>query len=171
MGDFFSLARLPAAALIGAALAFASCGESRDSFTSGESARAQAALSAVARNVNEGRCEAAKQGVSRLALQSTHINDDRPELGQAWAASVTRLNTLVMRECTEIQPSQPSPAATTPETGPTEVTPPVEPVKPPTDQTDGDGGSDGGDGGGTGTNPGGGETPAPDNSGGAGPGV
>lgn len=163
--------------LAGIALIATGCGSSDEQFSRGEAVRADAALDYVQNNVEAGRCSRAQAGINRLATQASNVNDDRPELGEAWAASVARLSTLIMRECVEITPEGPTSGATTPETGPTkpvEPTEPTEPVKPPTDDNGGQ------DDGGTGTNPGGqddgqdngsGNQTAPDNSGGAAPGT
>lgn len=163
-----------AALLVGVMLVATGCGSPEEQFSRGEAIRARAALNLVQDNVAAGRCDKAQIGISRLATQASHINDDRPQLGEAWAASVARLSTLIMRECVEITPEDPTPSTATPETGPTEPakpSEPTEPVKPPTN--DGDTGQDDG-GAGTepgGQNDGGGNQTEPDNSGGAAPGT
>ena len=140
--------------LICASLAVASgCGSSNETFTSGEADRALAALDTIQEYVDEGRCSRARSRVNVLAVQSTHINDDRPELGEAYASSVARLQALVERECVEIKPDSPTPA--TAQTGTTGDVQPTEPVSPT-------GGSGGGD---TPVNPdNGGGTVTPDNT-------
>lgn len=177
-GNTSSFARLLAAILTGAALAVISgCGASDETFTSGEADRALAALDAVQQYVEEGRCEKARTYINRLAVQSTHVNDDRPELGEAWASSVAQLNRLVVRECVEITPEGPTPEVT-PETGPTDNGGGTEPTEPAGGNTDNGGGGNLPDGGNTdngtdqgGQGGGGNNTPPPDNSGGAGPGT
>lgn len=169
--------RAACAGLIGAVLLVASgCGGTDEQFTSGEADRALAALDAVQENVDDGRCTAAARRVRVLALQSTRINNERPDLGEAYASSVARLQTLVERECVEIAPEPPTPeTAATGATGEQEPTAPVEPTGGGTDvpAPPDDGGAGGDTGGGdTGGNP----APAPDNtppadSGGAGPGA
>lgn len=156
---------------------FAGCGSSDEKFTSGESSRALAALDAIQEFVEQGRCEAARKRSNALAIQSTHVNDDRPDLGEAYASSVARLQVLIARECVEIAPEGPT-VDVTPATGSTGGETPVEPTAPA-----GGGGTDnGGDGGGGGGAPdnggqnggdggGGGDTTPPDNSGGAAPGA
>lgn len=148
-----------AAALLACAIAawvVSGCGSSGEKFDSGEADRALAALDAAQEYVDEGRCEAASRRVSALAKQSTNVNADRPELGEAWAGSVSRLQELVARECVEITETTPTDETTAP-TGPTEG-PTEEP--PPVDPTDGGGTTPDND------NDGGGTTPDNDNDGG-----
>lgn len=180
-GSSTTFTRLAAAALTFALLAFVSgCGSSDETFTSAEADRALAALDAIQEYVDEGQCTKASRRVNTLAVQSTHINKNRQELGEAYASSVARLQTLVARECVEIMPTSPTPAVTE-STGSTGGNEPV-----PTDETgggaapDGGGTDNGGDqGGGTdnggnqgGGNPGGGDNNTPPaDSGGAGPGT
>lgn len=162
-------ALLAAAALV----AVSGCGSSNERFTSGEASRALAALDQIQSYIDTGRCAAAQRRVNTLAVQATHINRDRPQLGDAYAGGVARLQTLVDRECVEIEPSAPTAEVTAP-AGPTprEQKPQAQPTdggtKPPTD-----GGNDGGQSPGqspgqqppdSGQNPGG-------NSGGAAPGA
>lgn len=162
------------AVLLGLALATAlsGCGSSDEKFTSGESERALTQLSSIQRLVANGRCEAAAKAANKLAVQSTHVNEDRPELGEAWAGSVAQLQRLLTRECVEIEPMSPTPAVTEP-TGATETPVTPEPTSPTdegnnTDNTDnGTGGAGGGDNTDNGTDQ---ESPG-DNSGGAGPGA
>ncbi len=174
---------LPPARALSAALGCAliltisGCGSSNEKFTSGEANRAIAALEAVQQNVDDGRCAAAQKRVNVLAIQSTHINRDRPELGDAYASSVARLQTLVARECVEIKPASPTPEVTKPtgSTGDNGGTTPVQPTDGGNTPPDNGGGQDNGGGGqdnGGGNNGGGnnGGSP-PDNSGGAAPGV
>ncbi len=155
------------------AAVLAGCGASDEKFTSGEAARALDALDAIQEFVEEGRCELARKRSNALAIQSTHVNDDRPALGEAYASSVARLQVLIARECVEIAPEGPTPDVT-PATGATGPEPPVEPTEPAGGGTDngGGGGTDpdtgGQDGGGGGG--GGGHSTPPDNSGGAAPG-
>jgi hypothetical protein len=167
------LLRLPVALLIALAVSVASgCGSNTEQFSSGESKRALAALGSIEAAVEDGRCETAQRLVSRLVAQASHVNDDRPELGEAWAGSVARLSNLVQRDCVEISATEPT-GPTTTETGPTETVEepvtPQEPVTPSTpdppvdngtDQTPADGGAGGQD-----------DTTTPDGSGGAGPGT
>lgn len=162
----------------------AGCGSANEKFTDGEAERALAALDAIQGYVDEGRCASASRRVNRLAVQSTRINNERPQLGEAYASSVARLQTLVTRECVEIMPTSPTPAVTesTGETGGTD--------EPPTNDTGGgsvpDNGTGGGNGqgnngngngnggpadGGTPDNNGGGNNTPPPDSGGAGPGT
>ncbi|MFT4048902.1 MAG: hypothetical protein QM648_03595 [Solirubrobacterales bacterium] len=159
---------------------FYGCGSSDETFTNAEAGRALAALDGVQESVDEGRCELARKYVNRLAVQSTHVNDDRPELGDAYASSVARLQTLVTRECVEI--SAPSPTdevtASTGTTGGTDVPNPTDETGggtdnggntdngTPTNPDTGDGGAGTGTDNGTGNGTGGSE-----NSGGAGPGT
>lgn len=181
LGKSDLLARAAAAALICALIAVVSgCGSSNQKFSSSEADNALAALDAVQEYVDEGRCNRARSRVNALAVQSTRINDDRPELGEAYASSVARLQTLVERECVEITPDMPTPeTAATGSTGnsPTEpVDPtgggePVAPVEPDNGHgTPGDGnnGNNGNNGGG---NPNKGKDSPPADSGGAGPGT
>ncbi|MGK2878685.1 MAG: hypothetical protein ACSLFF_08970 [Solirubrobacterales bacterium] len=170
-------ARAACAGLIGALLLFATgCGGTDEKFTSGEADRALAALDAVQEYVDEGRCSAAARRVQALAVQSTRINNERPDLGEPYASSVARLQTLVERECVEIAPASPTPeTAATGATGEDEPTAPVEPTGGGTDvPATPDNGTDGNNTGGGDT--GGDQSPAPDNSppadsGGAGPGA
>lgn len=151
------------------------CGSSDEKFSSSEADNALAALDAVQEYVDEGRCNSARSRVNALAVQSTRINEDRPELGEAYASSVARLQTLVERECVEIKPDMPTPeTAATGATG-EEPTAPVdptgggdEPVTPVEPDTGGGTPNNGDNGGNTPDN--GNETP-PADSGGAGPGT
>lgn len=180
LGKSDLLARAAAAALLCALIVVISgCGSSNEKFTDSEADNALAALDAVQEYVDEGRCNSARSRVNALAVQSTRINDDRPELGEAYASSVARLQTLVERECVEITPDMP-----TPETAATGATgeEPTEPVDPtggggdepavPVEPDDGNGspgdGNNGNNGGGNQDN--GNDTP-PADSGGAGPGT
>lgn len=184
LGKSDLLARAAAAALICAFIAVASgCGSSDEKFSNSEADNALAALDAVQQYVDEGRCNRARSRVNALAVQSTRINDDRPELGEAYASSVARLQTLVERECVEITPDMP-----TPETAATGATgqEPTEPVDPtgggdqppaPVEPDNGNGrpgdgrpggGNNGNNGGG---NPNNGNDEPPADSGGAGPGT
>jgi hypothetical protein len=144
--------------LICASLVVASgCGSSKETFTSSEADNALAALDAVQQYVDDGRCSRAKSRVNALAVQSTRINKDRPDLGEAYASSVARLQSLVERECVEIKADSPTPS--TAETGTTGEVQPTEPVEP----TGGGGGGD------TPVNPdNGGGTVTPDNNNGQG---
>jgi hypothetical protein len=175
--------------LICASLAVASgCGNSNEKFSSAEADRALAALDSVQEYVDAGRCARARSKVNTLAVQSTHVNDDRPQLGEAYASSVARLQTLVDRECVEIKADSPTPStAETGTTGEASPTPPVEPTgggETPATPGDGTGngngnGNPGGNGNGKGNGKGNGngnQTPGPDDtppadSGGAGPGT
>lgn len=164
--------------LICASLAVVSgCGGSNEKFTSSEADNALAALDAVQQNVDDGRCSRARSRVNALAVQSTRVNEDRPDLGEAYASSVARLQTLVERECVEIKPDSPTPA--TAATGTTGDVSPTEPVHP-TGGGDTPVNPDNGGGTDTPVNPGNGgdQSPGPDNnntppadSGGAGPGT
>ncbi|MGH2958890.1 MAG: hypothetical protein ACRDKE_04750 [Solirubrobacterales bacterium] len=183
LGKSDFLARAAAAALICALIAVVSgCGSADEKFSASEADNALAALDAVQENVDEGRCNRARSRVNALAVQSTRINEDRPELGEAYASSVARLQTLVERECVEITPDMP-----TPETAATGATgdEPTEPVNPtgggdepvtPVEPDNGNGNNGNGNGNGNGNNGGGGQpdngndTP-PADSGGAGPGT
>lgn len=163
--------------LICALLAVASgCGSSDEKFSGSEADNALAALDAVQEYVDEGRCNRARSRVNALAVQSTRINDDRPELGEAYASSVARLQTLVERECVEIKPDSPTPE--TAETGTTGDVQPTEPVDPTGGGGDTPVEPDNGGGTVTPDNPdnGGDQTPGQDtappaDSGGAGPGT
>lgn len=118
------------------------CGSSDEKFDPGEADRALAALDALQEYVDEGRCNAAESRVRALAVQSTRINSDRPELGEAWASSVARLQELVVRECVEIREPT-APTGDTGETGPTEEptgTPEPEPTPDPEPQPEPTGG-------------------------------
>lgn len=160
------------------------CGGAGEKFSQGEASRALDALDSLQADIDDGRCQDAARQVNRLAVQSTHVNEDRQQLGEAWASSVARLNQLVVRECIEITPTGPTPTTTT-DSGPT-TTGPTEPAKPtkpdggnPPDnggQTPGgqNGGQNGGAGGGDTTPPdngNGGNSQPPADSGGAGPGA
>ena len=181
LGKSDLLARAAAAALICALIAVVSgCGSSNEKFSDSEADNALAALDAVQEYVDEGRCNSARSRVNALAVQSTRINDDRPELGEAYASSVARLQTLVERECVEITPDIPTPeTAATGATGdePTEpVDPtgggdePVTPVEPDNGNGNGTPG-DGNNGNNGGGNPDNGNDTPPADSGGAGPGT
>lgn len=177
LGKSDLLARAAAAALTCALIAVISgCGSSDEKFSNSEADNALAALDAVQEYVDEGRCNRARSRVNALAVQSTRINDDRPELGEAYASSVARLQTLVERECVEIKPDTPTPeTSATGATGeePTEPVDPTgggdEPVTPVEPDNGGGGAPDGGNNGG-GPPDGGNDTP-PADSGGAGPGT
>ncbi|MBI2691093.1 MAG: hypothetical protein HYX29_04015 [Solirubrobacterales bacterium] len=179
LGKSDLLARAAAAALLFAVIAVISgCGNSSEKFSNSEADNALTALDAVQQYVDEGRCNRARSRVRALAVQSTRINDDRPKLGEAYASSVARLQTLVERECVEITPDMPTPeTAATGATGdePTEpVDPtggggePVVPVEPDNGNTSPGDGSNGTNGGG---NPNNGDETPPADSGGAGPGT
>lgn len=176
LGKSDLLARAAAAALLCALIAVISgCGSANEKFSDSEADNALAALDAVQEYVDEGRCNRARSRVNALAVQSTRINDDRPELGEAYASSVARLQTLVERECVEITPDAP-----TPETAATGATgeEPTEPVDPtgggepvtPVEPDNGNGGTpdNGNNGGGS---PDSGDDQPPADSGGAGPGT
>lgn len=177
LGKSDLLARAVAAALLCVLIVVVSgCGNSDEKFSDSEADNALAALDAVQEYVDEGRCNRARSRVNALAVQSTRINDDRPELGEAYASSVARLQTLVERECVEITPDAPTPeTAATGATGeePTEPVDPTgggnEPV-PPVEPDNGGGGApdNGNNGGGTPDN---GNSEPPADSGGAGPGT
>jgi hypothetical protein len=178
--------RLALAALFCALLVGASgCGGTNEQFTEGEADRALAALDAVQEYVDAGRCAAASRRVNVLAIQSTHVNEDRPDLGEAYASSVARLRDLVVRECVEITPTGPTPDVT-PSTGatgdaePTPASPTDGGTTPPDNPDNGNGndgnngGADGGNGNGNGNGNGQDTTPdetPPADSGGAGPGT
>ncbi len=182
LGKSDLLARAAAAALLFAVIAVISgCANSNEKFSNSEADNALTALDTVQEYVDEGRCNRARSRVKALAVQSTRINDDRPELGEAYASSVARLQTLVERECVEITPDMPTPeTAATGATGdePTEpVDPtggggePVVPVEPDNGNGspgDGNNGNNGNNGGG---NPNNGDETPPADSGGAGPGT
>lgn len=160
--------------------ALSGCGSSNEKFSDAEANRALDALDGVQESVDEGRCELARKYVNRLAVQSTHVNDDRPELGDAYASSVARLQTLVSRECVEIAAPSPTEAVTAP-AGPTGGTENPNPTNETGGGTDNGGGNgtgtgtgtdNGGAGGGTDNGGGNGGNPTtPENSGGAGPGT
>lgn len=174
------LRHVAAAAIFVALVAFVSgCGSSNEKFTDSEADNALAALDAIQEYVDEGRCERASRRVNALAAQSTRINNDRAQLGEAYASSVARLQTLVTRECVEIMPTSPTPAVTesTGETGGPDVQPTQETggggVPDNGGGTDGNNGGNtdnGNQGGGAPDNGGGNDTP-PADSGGAGPGT
>lgn len=127
--------RITGALLVAAALAVASgCGSADETFTSGEADRALAALDAIQEYVDEGRCNSAESRVRALAVQSTRVNSDRPELGEAYASSVARLQELVARECVEITEPEPTTDVTEPtgETPEPTATPEPEPNPTPT---------------------------------------
>lgn len=156
------------------------CGSSDEKFSASEADNALAALDAVQEYVDEGRCNRARSRVNALAVQSTRINEDRPELGEAYASSVARLQTLVERECVEITPDMPTPeTAATGATGeePTEPVDPTgggdEPVTPVDPDNGGGAPNNGNNGNNGGDNPdnGGGNDAPPADSGGAGPGT
>lgn len=182
-GSSTTFTRLAAAAIFIALVAFVSgCGSSDETFTSGEADRALAALDAIQSLVDDGACTKAARRVNTLAVQSTHINKDRQALGEAYASSVARLQTLVARECVEIMPTSPTPAVTetTGTTGGNEPppTPDTGGTVPDTgnngDGNNGQGDGNGGAGGDQGTGNGngdGGNTSPPADSGGAGPGT
>lgn len=169
---------LGAIALCVALAALAGCGSSDEQFSSGEADRALAALDAAQEQIDDGRCSAVQRSINKLATQASHINEDRPELGEAWAQSVQRLRALALRECVEITPEGPTPAIT-PETGATGRDPDQspEPDTPSGPTAPGDGGAnpdqpdtepDQPSGGNQG---GGGDTTVPEDSGGAAPGT
>ncbi len=152
------------------------CGGSGQDFSAREADNALAALDAAQEFVDEGRCEAADRRVTALAKQSTRVNSDRPELGEAWAGSVARLQELVARECVEITQTTPTDETTAP-TGPTEsptdTPPPVEPTGDTGGTTNGDnqngnGNNDNGNGNGNGGAGNDNQTTDPGESGGAG---
>jgi hypothetical protein len=179
-GSSTTFGRLAGAAIFFALVAFVSgCGSSDETFTSGEADRALAALDSIQSLVDDGDCTKAARRVNTLAVQSTHVNDDRPQLGEAYASSVARLQYLVSRECVEIKPTSPTPAVTE-STGSTGGNAP--PATPDTGGTVPDAGGGGGAGGGQDNGNGdtgngqdngtgnGGDTAPPADSGGAGPG-
>lgn len=114
-----------------ATVAAVGCGRSGEQFTAAEADRATAALNAVQEMVDDGRCADAQRRIGTLATQATNLGAERPDLSEAWAASVGRLQTLVRRECVEIEPEQSTPPVTAP-AGPTEREPEPTP-KPPDD--------------------------------------
>lgn len=129
--------KITGALLIAAALAVVGgCGSADETFTQGEADRALAALDAVQEYVDEGRCNSAESRVRALAVQSTRVNDDRPQLGEAYASSVARLQELVARECVEIKEPEPTADVTEPtgETPEPTATPEPEPNPTPTPQ-------------------------------------
>lgn len=144
LGLLISYARFVTAALlvVGALAVVSGCGSSDETFTSGEADRALSALDAVQEYVDEGRCGSAESRVRALAVQSTRINSDRPELGEAYASSVARLQQLVARECVEISEPEPTkevtaPTGETPEpTGPPDPEPQPEPTPQPQPEPD-----------------------------------
>ncbi len=164
MGPMKSHARLVAAALLcaGAVAAAAGCGSSNEMFSAGEAGRALAALDAVQEYVDEGRCNSAESRVRALAVQSTRVNEDRPELGEAYASSVARLQELVARECVEIEEPEPTEEVTSPtgETPEPTATPDPEPRPDPEPDPDTTGG---------GSQPDAPDPAVPDDSGGASP--
>lgn len=138
LGPLISYARSGfAALLVVSALAVVSgCGSSDETFTAGEADRALAALDTIQENLDEGRCNSAESRVRALAVQSTRVNSDRPELGEAYATSVARLQELVARECVEISEPAPTEEVTSPtgETPEPTGTPDPEPQPEPTPQ-------------------------------------
>lgn len=177
-------ASLVCALVVALALTMTGCGGSNQQFSTAEADRALAALDAIQEYVDAGRCQRAAKRVNQLAVQSTHVNSDRSELGEAYASSVARLQALVTRECVEIMPTAPTTEVTaaTGSTGTNDGPTPVEPtgggndtpVTPDNGNGNGNGNGDGnGNGGANGNNGGQNQTPAspPDNSGGAGPGT
>jgi hypothetical protein len=167
-------ARFVAAALlcVSAILAVSGCGSSNEKFSSAESDRALAALDAIQEFVDEGRCTSAQRRVRVLATQSTHVNNDRPDLGEAYASSVARLQELVARECVEIKET--TPTASTGETGPTTEeptgttdTPPEPEPTPDPEPTNGGTPVDPNNGNDNGTDNGGDNTTPPDTGGAA----
>lgn len=142
MGPLISHARFLMAALlvVSALVAVSGCGSSDETFSAGESDRALTALDSIQEYMDEGRCNSAESRVRALAVQSTRINSDRPELGEAYASSVARLQELVARECVEISEPEPteevtSPTGETPEpTGTPDPTPEPEPTPDPQPQ-------------------------------------
>ncbi len=157
-------------------LALSGCGGSDENFNRGEVSRAVDALDSIENFVADGRCDAARRRSNALAIQSTHVSEDRPELGEAYARSVAHLQRLITRDCVEISADGPTPAVTEP-TGPTPRTERDEPTRPtddndneptpeeprPTPDDPGAGDTEPGSGGG--------QQQAPDNSGGAAPGA
>lgn len=138
LGPLISYARFGLAALlVASALAVVSgCGNSEETFSAGEADRALSALDSIQEYVDEGRCNSAESRVRALAVQSTRINSDRPELGEAYASSVARLQELVARECVEISEPEPTKEVTAPtgETPEPTGTPDPEPQPEPTPQ-------------------------------------
>src|SRR4051794_39427981 len=104
------------------AVAAAGCGTWNEQFTSTEADRALAALDSVQELVDEGRCKSAQRRVQLLIDQATRVNNDRPDLGAAYAKSAERLQQLVERECVEIKETSPTDEVTssTGSVGPTE---------------------------------------------------
>lgn len=80
-------------------LALAGCGGSRESFSASEAGQALAALDLLESNLADGRCTAADSRVAELARQAQSINSERPDLGAAFAESVSHLQDLVDRQC------------------------------------------------------------------------
>ena len=150
------------------------CGPSGEKFSGAEADRALAQLDAIQQLVDQGRCTAAQRRVNILVAQAANINQNRADLGAAWAKSTQRLQQLVTRECVEVKATQPtgggtaSTGATGEPTGTTQATPEPTPAPP---QTGGgvapNGGGNGGNNGqGNGNNGNGG---GGDNSGGVSP--
>lgn len=177
----FPARAIVAALLCALTVVVSGCGGTKEQFTSAEANRALAALAAIQAYVDSGRCSAASSRVNALASQSTHVNRNRPDLGEAYASSVARLKSLVARECVEITPDSPTPettaatGATGTDNGPTPAEPTGGGTTPPDTPDNGNGTGTGGDtGNGTGGDTGGqNTTPAnpPADSGGAGPGA
>lgn len=120
----FVFVRARAAAVIAAivlAAAAGGCGGSGETFTATEADRALAALDTLERNIADGRCGAAQSRVAALARQAESVNGDRPELGAAFAESVSRLQELVASDCEEAErePTEPVTGATGEPTEPT----------------------------------------------------
>lgn len=138
-GPVISLARNVIGALltIAALAVVGGCGSTDETFSASEADRALAALDAVQEYVDEGRCNSAESRVRALAVQSTRVNSDRPQLGEAYASSVARLQQLVARECVEISEPEPTkevtePTGKTPEpTATPEPTPEPDPAPQP----------------------------------------
>lgn len=158
------------------ALAASGCGASDERFNSGEVARAMDALGSIEVFISEGRCDAARRRSNALAIQSTHVGEDRPELGEAYASSVAHLQRLITRDCIEITPDGPTPPVTG-KTGPTtdvERPDPTPPTERPGDNTPGTEPPGGDNNQPPDTNEpgdGGSQQPDPDTSGGAAPGA
>lgn len=150
------MATLATGAVLAAAL-LAGCGGEPERLSAGEADRALAALDTLEAAVAEGRCAVAESRVRALIGQAQTVNEDRPDLGAAYAESLERLQTLVDEECEqrETEPTEPVTGETgetaepTGETGRPEPTPPTsapEPTPPtpePTPETPPDNGSGG----------------------------
>lgn len=119
-----------ALAIAGLALALGGCGRSGETFSAAEADRVLAALDTLESNLADGRCTAADLRVAALARQAQIVNADRPDLGAAYAESVSRLQELVTDQCktAKKKPVEPATGATGKPVEPTGTTGTAEPT-------------------------------------------